>query len=283
MSNGSYWARLRMTSPRGPAGAAGAALAAAADVDSTLALGVALLLSGLTASCTPAIGDRCAVSSDCSIQGNRTCDTSQPNGYCTILGCTANSCPDNAACVVFGASVPGCAYNDYGAPSRTGRAMCLKTCSNNSDCRQGEGYVCAPLSQPPWDGGPPWTAVLDTNTSQRVCVVAASSTEVMIQDAAVCSSQRPVTPPLDAMVTLEDAPLDVADAGNVDSATTADAGNDGQADVVIADANVDVQADAMSADAGGDVQPDASAGDAQADATLDALADAGVVDAQDGG
>jgi hypothetical protein len=278
MSNGStrssfltFWARLRMSFPK-----------ALADVDSTLAASVALLLSGLTASCTPAIGDRCGVSSDCSIQGNRTCDTSQPNGYCTILGCTANSCPDNAACVVFGASVLGCAYDDYGAPSRTGRAMCLKTCSSDTDCRQSEGYVCAQLSQPPWRGGPPWTAVLDTNTSQRVCVVAASSTEVMIQDAAVCSSERPVTPPLDAMVTLEDAAPDVGDAGIVDSPTTGDAGGDVQADAVTADVGVDVQADGMPADAGADAQADAGAGDAQAEATLDALADSGVFDAQDG-
>src|SRR5208283_3625811 len=85
-----------------------------------LAAPVPALAAFALAGCTPAIGDRCTLSTDCSVQGTRICDTTQPNGYCTIIPCTGNSCPDNAACVEIGASVPDCPYDDYAAPSRVG-------------------------------------------------------------------------------------------------------------------------------------------------------------------
>jgi hypothetical protein len=147
--------------------------------------------------------------------------------------------------------VYGCPYDDYGAPSRAARPMCLKTCTTNSDCRQSDGYVCAQLFQPPWDAGPPWTAILDSNRSRRVCVLAESSASVTIMNSDVCSSSRPVTPALDAMVTVEEAAPDVGDVASPDvgeSATTADAGSD-----------------------------------VQGDAAQDGVADAGVSDAPDGG
>jgi hypothetical protein len=145
--------------------------------------------------------------------------------------------------------------------------MCLKTCTTDSNCRQRDGYVCAQLSQPPWQGAPPWTAILDSNTSRRVCVVAASSVGVTIRVSDFCSSSRPMTPPLDAMVMVEEAAPDV---GEVASPVMVEEAGPDVRDV----ASPDVGESATTADAGSDVQQDAAE---------DGVADAGVSDAPDGG
>src|SRR5580692_821298 len=69
-------------------------------VPAALALGLGL--SG----CTPKIGDHCAQNTDCSLQGTIVCDTSAPDGYCTVFNCIPDSCLDKAACVEFGGNVP---------------------------------------------------------------------------------------------------------------------------------------------------------------------------------
>jgi hypothetical protein len=127
-------------------------------------LGLAFAAAGLVG-CAPHVGDHCNQNSDCSLQGTLQCDTSQPNGYCTLFNCTGNSCPSNAACVALNASVPGCMYDDYLSPSRTVLPMCLWTCSKDSDCRTSEGYVCRDPTQPPW------RAVNLDNESRMVCLV----------------------------------------------------------------------------------------------------------------
>ena len=142
-------------------------------------IAMALVLGG----CTPSIGDRCNSSTDCSVQGNRTCDTSQPGGYCTVLGCTANSCPNSAACVVFRVSIPGCPYDDYHAPARTGRALCMAHCDKDSDCRQNDGYICADPTKPPWQA-----AILD-DTQNRVCILPGSGA-----GAITCTAASPGLP-----------------------------------------------------------------------------------------
>jgi hypothetical protein len=126
-----------------------------------LAATAALLLTG----CTPHVGDKCVLNTDCSLQGTRVCDNSQPNGYCTLFNCAPNSCPDNAACVMIYSEVPGCPYDGYAAPPRTGRTMCMASCSKDSDCRTQDGYVCRDPQQPPING-----LVVDSNW-QTVCVV----------------------------------------------------------------------------------------------------------------
>ncbi|HEX8792464.1 MAG TPA: hypothetical protein VF765_16055 [Polyangiaceae bacterium] len=125
-------------------------------------LAAGLLLGG----CTPHIGDHCQLNTDCSIDGTRVCDNSQPNGYCTSFNCVANSCLDNAVCVMVNASVPGCPYNDYQAPSRTHTTLCLKNCGQDSDCRTGEGYVCRDPELAPYNG----KIIDDSPTSNKVCV-----------------------------------------------------------------------------------------------------------------
>lgn len=153
-------------------------------------LAAGLLLGG----CTPHIGDHCQLNTDCSIDGTRVCDNSQPNGYCTTFNCTPNSCLDNAVCVMVYANVPGCPYNDYQAPSRTHTTLCLKSCNHDSDCRTGEGYVCRNPSQAPYNA-----QIVDDNTNQKVCVASpyfdAGNMSAVEEDAAVC---QPYGPELDA-------------------------------------------------------------------------------------
>lgn len=128
----------------------------------TTLLAAGVLLGG----CTPHIGDHCQLNTDCSIDGTRVCDNSQPNGYCTSFNCTANSCLDNAVCVMVYANVPGCPYDDYQAPSRTHSTLCLKACNQDSDCRNGEGYVCRDPEEAPYNA----TIIDDSPTSNKVCV-----------------------------------------------------------------------------------------------------------------
>ena len=59
----------------------------------TLALVLAAL--ALVTGCQPKIGDACNTSTDCSTQGDRLCDTTQPGGYCTIFNCEPNTCPED--------------------------------------------------------------------------------------------------------------------------------------------------------------------------------------------
>jgi hypothetical protein len=131
----------------------------------------ALLLAALSAlavaasGCTPKIGSKCTLSTDCSQTGARVCDTAPPGGYCTVLNCTNGSCPDEAVCVLFQSAVPGCAYDDYQAPARTGRSFCMAHCSKNSDCRESDGYECADPTGAPWHA-----SILDNNSSQGVCI-----------------------------------------------------------------------------------------------------------------
>src|SRR5690606_30776275 len=86
---------------------------------------------GLVVACTPEIGDKCQVSTDCSIRGDRLCDVSQPGGYCTQLNCRGDGCADEAACVLFNSAVPGCGYDDRAGPfgSRVARSFCMGSAS----------------------------------------------------------------------------------------------------------------------------------------------------------
>jgi hypothetical protein len=130
-------------------------------------LGLVAALGG--SACTPSIGSPCMASSDCASQGNRFCDTSQPDGYCTVFGCADNSCPDHAVCVTFHAALPSCEYNDYLAPARTSRTLCLQHCATDADCRTSEGYLCLNPRVAPVYG-----EILDDNQDQMVCTVAAT-------------------------------------------------------------------------------------------------------------
>jgi hypothetical protein len=132
------------------------------------ALGLAL------AACGHSIGDSCKANVDCSPMGDRFCDTSAPDGYCTIEGCDETTCPSEAVCVRFftpflgrpcdfnpalpnsrsdchvderclrcDSSVAGASCQSSGlcAPEASERRWCQKTCHKDSDCRDAN-YVC---------------------------------------------------------------------------------------------------------------------------------------------
>ncbi len=124
-----------------------------------------MALLGLVAACTPEIGDRCRVSTDCSVQGDRLCDVSQPGGYCTQLNCSGNKCADEAACILFGSALPGCGFDDRSGPSgsRVARSFCMAACESNSDCRP--EYVCADPRGYPWNA-----IILDDDQGKRACL-----------------------------------------------------------------------------------------------------------------
>lgn len=92
-----------------------------------LLLLIVVALATLVA-CGPEIGDECSDSLDCSVDGLSFCDFTQPNGYCLIVGCRADECPEEAVCVQFGLE-------------EQARTFCMRHCVTNGDCRR--GYVCA--------------------------------------------------------------------------------------------------------------------------------------------
>jgi hypothetical protein len=142
-----------------------------------LALGLAALATA--AACSRSIGDECATSVDCSPSGDRSCDLSQPGGYCTVEGCDARSCPEDSVCIRWfpekfltlvcdpkcedtrDPNVEAeCAAKSPQDPKATDkctpdelclsvgkcarrsfeRRTCVLTCGDNSDCRG--GYEC---------------------------------------------------------------------------------------------------------------------------------------------
>ena len=177
--------------------------------------------------CQPSIGDKCQLSTDCSTRGDRLCDTSQVDGYCTLFNCVSGACPDDATCVQFGSKIPGCAYDDR-RPSRVGRTMCLATCTEDSDCRP--GYLCRAPSDPAYGA-----RIVDTDKTRKVCLVAprVSSAPIAPADAGadaiassapppVCAYSGPDVPAIDASAPKVD--------GGVGDAGVADAKSDAPAD-----------------------------------------------------
>jgi hypothetical protein len=106
-----------------------AACIACPGLVSTLLTLITLALAA--AGCSPEIGDSCASSFNCSAQSSRSCDRTQPDGYCTISPCERGTCPEEATCVKFR---PG--------KERLATTYCMRKCSEASDCRDGEGYRC---------------------------------------------------------------------------------------------------------------------------------------------
>lgn len=120
--------------------------------------------------CGHKIGDACSSSADCDPSGGtRTCDLSQPGGYCIIDGCDARSCPSDSVCARFfpaqpllplkgcdPASPAACAADEICLPDNNAmtascvrmsleRRACVESCGSDGDCRG--GYVCRALGQ----------------------------------------------------------------------------------------------------------------------------------------
>jgi hypothetical protein len=60
-----------------------------------------VVVAALGGGCSHEIGDSCKSSVDCDPNGTRSCDLSQPGGYCTVAGCDAVAapCPSGSTCI----------------------------------------------------------------------------------------------------------------------------------------------------------------------------------------
>jgi hypothetical protein len=127
-------------------------------------LGLAVLFAG---ACTRQIGDSCKTNLDCNVTiPGAFCDLASPQGYCTIEGCDATSCPDGATCIRFfslqrangtcDASRPcrigeRCLCDDeacskaYCASEASERRWCMHRCGSDGDCR--DSYSCRASNQ----------------------------------------------------------------------------------------------------------------------------------------
>src|SRR5688572_10723360 len=116
---------------------------------------------GAAGACAPRLGDGCSASNDCSVNGDRYCDRSQPGGYCTIVDCSPGSCGDEGYCVRFNPD-----------EQRLSRDFCMAKCSDNGDCDR-DRYVCrgsADLNPDPGKGERV-AEVLDSKSKGKFCVV----------------------------------------------------------------------------------------------------------------
>ena len=166
------------------------------------------------------------LSTDCSTRGDRLCDTSQPDGYCTQFNCSRNSCPDNAACVLFNDGLQGCGYDDRsgGFGSRVARAFCVASCGRDSDCRS--GYICANPTAAPFNG-----RIQDDVQDKRTCMAIPADYDpdagpiATFTPAPVCSSVGPDAGRIDASAPhlADDGGVIVRDAGDAGTADAADA------------------------------------------------------------
>jgi len=184
-----------------------------------LVLAAALLL----VACQPEIGDSCSNAGDCSQQGERTCDVTQPGGYCTIFGCDIDACPEEAACIGFQSVVsiaPEC--SSLQARPRLQRTLCLFTCKKNSDCRS--GYSCVDMRQQN-----PWGAQVISNGSGKVCALPPPAAPV--GETEVCSEAPLPIPVFDAGGSPQDASSGDAASGSdaASSSVPSDAAADADA------------------------------------------------------
>jgi hypothetical protein len=93
-------------------------------------------------------------------------------GYCTVFDCEPGSCPDEAACVLFGLSpstAPECRNESGNNPPQ--RSFCMKKCDNSSDCRTEDGYVCE---------APDGLAASNVDRSGKVCMLPQSGASVPV-------------------------------------------------------------------------------------------------------
>lgn len=134
---------------------------------------LAFIFFGLA--CQSKIGDDCVTDLDCSQVGDRVCDTTQPNGYCTQVDCDPYSCPEKeSVCVAFNHSVSDVgACNTRGETSPYRRTFCMQTCKGADDCRS--GYACMDMT-----GDDPWGAEVIQDEPKRttVCVLSMSYKEI---------------------------------------------------------------------------------------------------------
>jgi hypothetical protein len=178
------------------------------------AVAAVLMLGAWSIGCSPKIGDACTSSAKCSVNGDRLCDPTQPDGYCTIFNCQPGGCPDEAICVAFNET--SCA--NVARSARILRTFCMVTCDDDGDCRA--GYYCKEIG-----AGDPAMQIVDPDPPKgRVCAVRPNGPQnsMVFIDAAVCQPGDGSLPPL------EDASPDAdSSRAGLDAEPDADSSRDG--------------------------------------------------------
>ncbi len=131
-----------------------------------VALAAVVLALGVgAAGCGKEIGDSCISGVDCGSDSDRICELASLEGYCTIPGCDYGTCPEEAVCIRFypasfenqpctpatedldGAGATDdcgldevCALAGQCVPASAEVRFCMRSCSDNGDCR--DGYEC---------------------------------------------------------------------------------------------------------------------------------------------
>jgi hypothetical protein len=88
------------------------------------------------------------------------CTLSPECGTSTAEGCVPNTCPNNAACILF---LPK-GYSDL-RPTKCVVQSCMPTCGSNSNC--GDGYECVSPNSAPWNA---FSEILDDDQTELVCL-----------------------------------------------------------------------------------------------------------------
>ncbi len=163
---------------------------------------VLVLFAAALGACAKEIGDSCATSTDCSPNGDRSCDIASPSGYCTVLGCDYSTCPTEAVCVQFfdgyfanktcDPTVPAamcqpdpntglgccsldelCELNGHCVARSSETRYCMRKCGSNGDCR--DGYECRTFAEMITQGGQPVLApgiLVTEKTATKFCAAA---------------------------------------------------------------------------------------------------------------
>lgn len=157
------------------------------------------LLAMLAVGCGKEIGDACVTQTDCDPNGTegRICvDPDTNGGYCTVQGCDYNTCPSEAVCVSFftggyanktcdpatennGSDACSldeiCAIDGHCVARSSEVRYCMKTCSDDGDCR--DGYECRSKEKMISDGGQDVLApgLQIDDSSPKFCAPAPSS------------------------------------------------------------------------------------------------------------
>ena len=114
---------------------------------------LAIAISALSIACSPRIGDGCGSAANCSVNGDRFCDLTQPSGACIVFDCQPDQCPDDTVCVRFNPAQP-----------RLSTVACMRPCQSDSGCRTSYRCIDAAIEA---DGL--YAEVIDMNSQRRFC------------------------------------------------------------------------------------------------------------------
>jgi hypothetical protein len=164
-------------------------------------LSILVAVLAVLGACGKEIGDACVTGLDCSPDGDRICDPSSVDGYCTVQGCDVDTCPGDSVCVRFftgsfsnkACDYAGgglecsldelCALDGHCVARSSEIRFCMRTCGSDDDCRGDSNedgrvdYECRNIDRMIEHGGEPvlGAGVLVDSRSPKFCAAAPPS------------------------------------------------------------------------------------------------------------